>query len=199
LDIDEAAFRDNRLASHFYGYLLTPNVQSLRQPGKEGSQTTPDTVENKRDIAADVVARMDPATLYLLGPGTTVAAIADELDVAKTLLGIDAVCDGVVVGQDLNEAGILDLLAAYERRAIIVTPLGGNGFLFGRGNKPFTPEVIRRVGRDRIVVVATEQKIRQVEVLCVDTGDAELDRELSGYMEVTIGYDVARVVKVHAV
>lgn len=199
LDIDEAAFRDNRLASHFYGYLLVPNVRSLRQPGKEGSRTTPDTIENKREIAADVVARMDAAKLYLLGPGTTVAAIAKELGIPKTLLGIDAICDGQVVGEDLNEMGILELLAMYDRCKIVVTPLGGNGFLFGRGNKPFTPAVIRRVGRENIIVVATEQKIHDVEVLCVDTGDPELDQTLSGYVEVTIGYHLARVVKVRAV
>jgi predicted polyphosphate/ATP-dependent NAD kinase len=198
LDIDEEAFRDNRLEARFYGYLLTPNVQALRQPGKEGSHSAPDTVENKRDIAASIVARMEPGTLYLLGPGTTVAAVAEALGVPKTLLGIDAVCDGEVVGEDLNEAAILDLLAQYPRRRIVVTPLGGNGFIFGRGNKPFTPEVIRKVGREHITVIATEHKMRQIEALRVDTGDLELDQALSGYLEVAIGYDVGRVVKVRA-
>ncbi|MFO7732939.1 MAG: CpsB/CapC family capsule biosynthesis tyrosine phosphatase, partial [Candidatus Aminicenantes bacterium] len=162
LDIDEEAFRDNRLEAQHYGFLLVPNVPLQLQPGKEGSHTTPDTLENKRDLAAAFVEGMDPACLYLLGPGTTVAAIAEALGVEKTLLGIDALYDGQVVGHDLNEKEILVQLEGHERRAIVVTPLGGNGFTFGRGNKPFPPEVIRRVGPEHIIVVATEEKARQV-------------------------------------
>ncbi len=198
LDIDEAAFREDRLEAQPYGYLLVPNVQARLQPGKEGTRTTPDTVENKQDIAADIVERMDADTLYLLGPGTTMKAITDWLDIGKTLLGIDAVQSGQVVGADLNEEKILELLSAQPQREIIVTPLGGSGFIFGRGNKPFTPKVLRRVGREHITVVATEQKMRQIEVLRVDTGDPELDAQLNGYMQVVIGYGLSRVVKVQA-
>jgi predicted polyphosphate/ATP-dependent NAD kinase len=198
LDIDEEAFRANRLEARHYGLLLVPNVPQQLQPGKEGSHTTPDTLENKRDLAADFVDAMDAGCLYLLGPGTTVAAIAEALDVEKTLLGIDALYDGQVVGRDLNERQILAQLDGHARCAIVVTPLGGNGFIFGRGNKPFTPEVIRRVGSEHILVVATEQKAREVGVLRVDTGDLELDAQLSGYREVMIGYGIARVMKVRA-
>jgi len=198
LDIDEDAFRENRLEARHYGYLLVPSIQSLRQPGKEGARMTLDSLEGKRDIAASFVERMDATTLYLLGPGTTVQPISEALGLPKTLLGIDAVYDGEVVAMDLNERRILALLAEYPKRKIVVTPLGGNGFLFGRGNKPFTPEVIRQVGRAHIVVVATEHKIQRVGALLVDTGDSEVDALLAGYIEVQVGYDVARVVKVRA-
>lgn len=196
LDIDEAAFRDGRLAAQHYGYVLVPNVQARLQPGKEGTPLTPDAAENKREIAAAFVAGMDPGTLYLLGPGTTVAAIAEALSLPKTLLGIDAYLAGARVGADLNEQQILAQLAAHARRKIVVTPLGGNGFIFGRGNKPFTPAVIRRVGAGNIAIVAIEQKAREVGVLRVDTGDGEVDEMLSGYVEVLIGYDLARMMKV---
>jgi len=199
LDIDEDAFRDDRLEVRHYGYVLVPAVQSLRQPGKTPSQLGPDTLEAKRDMAASFVERMDPDALILLGPGTTVAAIAEALDLPKTLLGIDAVLAGKLLASDLSERGILDLLTLHADSCIVVTPLGGNGFIFGRGNKPFTPEVIRKVGRDHIVVVATEQKVRQIGVLRVDTGDPALDTDLSGYIEVQTGYNLARAVKVVAV
>jgi predicted polyphosphate/ATP-dependent NAD kinase len=199
LDIDEAAFREGRLEADHYGYLLVPNIQELRQPGKEGAGMALDTQEAKRDIAAAFVDRMADDVLILLGPGTTVAAIAETLDLPKTLLGIDAIYAGQMVAQDLNERAILDLLRHYSQCIIVVTPLGGNGFLFGRGNKPFTPEVIRRVGRENLVVVATEHKVRQVGVLRVDTGDEDVDTMLAGYIEVQIGYDLARVVKVQRV
>jgi predicted polyphosphate/ATP-dependent NAD kinase len=199
LDIDEAAFREGRLEADHYGYLLVPNIQELRQPGKEGTGMALDTQEAKRDIAAAFVDRMADDVLILLGPGTTVSAIAETLDLPKTLLGIDAIYAGQMVAQDLNERAILDLLRHYSQCIIVVTPLGGNGFLFGRGNKPFTPEVIRRVGRENLVVVATEHKVRQVGVLRVDTGDEDVDTMLAGYIEVQIGYDLARVVKVQRV
>jgi len=134
--------------------------------------------------------------LYLLGPGTTLKAIADELGVPKTLLGIDAIFEGKSVGKDLNEKGILALFDKYKKRKIILTPIGGNGFILGRGSKQFTPEVIKQVDRENIMVVATMDKINRLDCLRVDTGDLDLDRLLSGYMEVTVGYKEKMMVEV---
>jgi predicted polyphosphate/ATP-dependent NAD kinase len=199
LDIDEEAYRQDCLEVHFIGYLLVPDAANQIQPGKEGTRLTPNTLDNQRDIAAGLVEDMDDSTLYLLGPGTTVKAIADELKITKTLLGVDAVLGGEVVGADLNERQILALLARYSQSVIVVTPLGGNGFIFGRGNKQFTPEVIKRVGRNNIILVSTEEKLNNVQVLRVDTGDTSLDNYLAGYMEVISGYKMAKVMKVMAV
>lgn len=196
LDIDEDAFRENRLDAHLYGSLLVPAVERFLQPGKVASSAAPSVEENKQDIAASFVEGMAPETLYLLGPGTTVKAIADELALPKTLLGVDAVCDGALVAADVNERAILDLLKRYPQRKIVVTPLGGNGFIFGRGNKQFTPEVIRQVGREHILVVGAEDKMRGLPGLRVDTGDATLDEALGGYFEVAVGYRRGRVMKV---
>lgn len=196
LDIDEEAFREDRLASRLYGYLLVPNVHGFLQPGKAASNVSVSSVESKKEIAAYVVEEMDQETLYLLGPGTTLSAIADEMGVSKTLLGVDAVLGGELVGADLNEKGILSLLERYVNRRIIVTPIGGNGFIFGRGSKQFTPEVIRQVGRDGIVVVGTRDKLNRLDCLRVDTGDLELDDLLCGYAEVTVGYKQGMMVKV---
>ena len=196
LDIDEEAFREDRLASRLYGYLLVPNVRSFLQPGKAASNVSVSSIESKKEIAAYVVEEMDQETLYLLGPGTTLEAVAAEMEVPKTLLGIDAVFGGELVGTDLNEKGILGLFERYGKRRIIVTPIGGNGFIFGRGSKQFTPEVIKRVGRENIVVVGTRDKLSRLDCLRVDTGDFELDELLCGYMEVTVGYKEGMMVKV---
>ena len=196
LDIDEDAFRENRLDAQLYGYLPVPAVERFLQPGKIASSISPSVEENKQDIAASFVEGMSPETLYLLGPGTTVKAITDALVLPKTLLGVDAVCDGTLIAADVNERAILDLLKRYPRRKIVITPLGGNGFIFGRGNKQFTPEVIRQVGREHILVVGTEDKMRQLPGLRVDTGDATLDAALGGYFEVAVGYKRGRVMKV---
>jgi predicted polyphosphate/ATP-dependent NAD kinase len=112
-----------------------------------------------KDVAAYIVDEMDKDTLYLLGPGTTVKAIADELGLEKTLLGVDAIYAGKLVGKDVNEKGILDLFERYQKRKIIVTPIGGNGFIFGRGSKQFSPRVIRKAGKDNILVVGTREKV----------------------------------------
>ena len=98
LDIDEQAYRDDRLEVHFVGYLLVPDVKNQIQPGKEGTLLTLDTLENQRDIAAGFIEEMDDTTLYLLGPGTTVKAVADVLQIPKTLLGVDAVLGGDIDG-----------------------------------------------------------------------------------------------------
>lgn len=196
LDIDEEAFREDRLASRLYGYLLVPEVRRFLQPGKAASDVAPSSRASKKEIAEYIVEEMDPKTLYLLGPGTTLKAITDEMGLPKTLLGVDAVLSGQLVEKDLNERGILRLFERYEKRKIIVTPIGGNGFIFGRGSKQFTPQVIRQVGRGNILVVGTRDKVNQLGCLRVDTGDIDVDEMLSGYLKVWVAYGQAILVKV---
>ncbi len=196
LDIDEDAFRDDRLASKHYGYLLVPEEPRFLQHGKLASTRSPSVEGSKREIAAFIVEEMAPETLYLLGPGTTVKAITDALNLSKTLLGVDAVFGREQVGEDLNERGILDLFNGYPERALIVTPVGGNGFIFGRGNKQFAPQVIRQVGTRDIQVIATRQKLEPLDCLRVDTGDLDLDQMLSGWRTVIVGYRESRMMKV---
>lgn len=196
LDIDEQAFREDRLASRLYGYLVVPQVRTLLQRGKAASNVSRSSQAEKQGIAAYVVESMDPGVLYLLGPGTTLQAISDALGVPKTLLGVDGVHSGALVGRDLNERGILRLFEGYAQSRIIVTPIGGNGFIFGRGSKQFTPEVIRRVGRQNIIVVSTADKVSNLECLRVDTGDVELDEGLCGYIDVITGYKEATVMEI---
>ena len=196
LDIDEDAYREGRVDARHYGFLLVPVVDRLVQAGKESSGMSGSAAEAKQEIAAAVVEEMVPGTLYLLGCGTTVGAIAEELGIGKTLLGVDAVIDGRPVGSDLNEQAILALLDRYSQARIIVTPLGGNGFIFGRGNKQFTPEVLRRVGRENIVVIANREKLMTLAALHVDTGDSDLDAELAGYIDVTVGLSHRKVMRV---
>jgi len=187
LDIDEEAFRQNRLASRLYGYLLTPGASRLLQRGKECSGNDATAAQSKEALASRVARDMSEGVLYLLGPGTTVKAVTDAVGLPKTLLGVDGVADGRLVGSDLGEKGILQLMDGYAQARIVVTPIGGNGFLFGRGNRQFTPQVIRRVGRAGLIVVATSDKLLRLEALRVDTGDPALDQALSGYLEVIVG------------
>lgn len=196
LDIDEEAFRRGVLDARLYGYLRVPSVKQFLQAGKEASSAGASNIESQKEIGEYVAESLDCETLYFLGPGTTVKAVATAIGIDKTLLGIDAVCGGNQVGSDLNESSILALMADHPKRAIIVTPLGGNGFLFGRGNRQFTPAVIRGVGRENIKVVATHDKLGKLKCLRVDTDDPELDQELAGPIEVIVGYKYSKVVRV---
>ncbi len=141
--------------------------------------------------------RMQSGVAYILGPGTTTRAIAQELNVEKTLVGVDVVRDGKLIAKDVTQAQLLDLLETMPAR-IIVTPIGGQGFLFGRGNQQIGPEVIRKVGRENIIVVSTSDKLRalRLQPLIVDTGDAEVDALLAGYFSVVTGYKERMVYKV---
>jgi predicted polyphosphate/ATP-dependent NAD kinase len=196
LDIDEASFRNDKLSSKRYGYLQVPDVVMALQGGKESSQTGTSIVENKEEIARYVVETLDAHTLYLLGPGTTVRAITTAMGLPKTLLGVDALVDNKLVGTDINEREILRLFQRYEKRKIIVTPIGGNGFIFGRGNKQFTPRVLKTVGRENILIVGNKTKIATLDSLRMDTGDEEADRLFCGYAAVITDYKEEMVMEV---
>lgn len=196
LDIDEDAFREGRLTAQLYGALRVPNARQFLQPGKESSSGLGASEESKHDIAARIVEDMRDDTLYLLGPGTTVAAIGDALGIEKSLLGIDAVYAGELVASDVNEQGILSLLDKYNRCVIIVTPIGGNGFIFGRGNKQLTPAVLRRVGKQNVTVVSTRAKLAGLTCLRVDTGDPAVDEAFAGYVQVWVSHHERKMMPV---
>jgi predicted polyphosphate/ATP-dependent NAD kinase len=196
LDIDEDLVRQDILQSKLYGYLKVPKILRLIQSGKVGSGFGRTIEENKQEIAQFIIEDMQPDTLYLLGPGTTIKTITDTLDLPKTLLGIDAICNKQNVGKDLNEEGIHKLLKSYEKTVIIISPIGGQGFLFGRGNKQITPEILKIVGIKNIKIIATFEKMRELNCLRVDTGNIEIDEMLMGFVKVITGYKEELVVKI---
>ncbi|KON31092.1 hypothetical protein AC482_01900 [miscellaneous Crenarchaeota group-15 archaeon DG-45] len=192
MDIDEDAYRAGRLSASLRGYAVTPYSAQLILNGK--AATAADEELMKEAAAARVVEEMKPGASYILGPGSTVAAVAELLGVEKTMLGIDVVRNGKLVARDADERA---LLKAVDGEAwIVLSPLGGQGSLLGRGNQPLSPAVLRRVGLDRIIVIATPVKVRGLRALTVDTGDPGLDARLRGYRRVIIGYHEEKVLKV---
>ncbi|MFX1312933.1 MAG: ATP-NAD kinase family protein [Promethearchaeota archaeon] len=196
LDINEESFRQGRLDSRLYGFLKVPKIQNLIQSSKDSSIIGSSVEENKHEIALDVIEKMEDDTLYLFGPGTTVKSITDQLQLKKTLLGVDAIYNKEFIGADLNEKAIFKLLEKYGKVKIVVTPIGGQGFIFGRGNKQFTPPVIKKVGKENIIIISTKEKIRNLECLRVDTGDSEIDNLLKGLIKVITGYKEEMIKKV---
>jgi predicted polyphosphate/ATP-dependent NAD kinase len=144
------------------------------------------------EIAEWLAANMEQGRTYLMGPGSTTAAIMSYLGLANTLLGVDVVRDGAVLAADADEATLLELLdAAPNGASIVVTVIGGQGNVFGRGNQQFSPAVIRRVGLDNILIVAAKSKLAALggRPLLVDTNDPELDRQLAGWHSVITGHE----------
>lgn len=187
MDVDEEGLRAGRLSAALHGYARVPVERRLMQPAKGAA---PRDDEAALQAAARAVARdLAPGVFHVIGPGRTAKRVLAELGLEPaSLLGVDMVRDGALVGTDLSRREIAEL-SAGEPVAIVVGVVGGQGFLFGRGNQQIGPEVIRRAGRDRITVLAGREKLARLPrpELLVDTGDADLDRALAGYLRVTTG------------
>jgi predicted polyphosphate/ATP-dependent NAD kinase len=187
-DVDEDALREGVVSPRLYGYLRVPVEAGLVQGGK--ARTAASDRAAQQAIAAHVVDRLPHDRLWFVGPGTTTRAILEAVGAEKTVLGVDVVRERELVVADADEETLLRL-ASSEAASVIVTPVGGQGFVFGRGNQQLSARVLREVGRENVVVVATEAKLAALagRPLLVDTGDAGLDRELAGYVRVVTGYD----------
>jgi predicted polyphosphate/ATP-dependent NAD kinase len=187
MDVDEAAYRAGRLSTRLFGYLRVPVDSRLVQAGKVRSRSEDAAAD---DLARAVVEAMDPSTTYIVGPGTTTRRIMRRLGLDSTLLGVDVVRDGRLLALDVGERQLLEILTGQPAR-IIVTPIGGQGYLFGRGNQQISGRVVRAVGSENVMVVSTAGKLAALggRPLLVDTDDEDLNRTFAGFVAVMTGRD----------
>jgi predicted polyphosphate/ATP-dependent NAD kinase len=184
MDIDEDALRDGRISARLFGLVRVPHERGLVQACKGGAR--PDD-EAALDALARRIAREWPAErLMILGCGTTTRKVKRVMGFEGTLLGVDVALSRRLLAADVTEAQLLRLLDRAPEAGILASVTGGQGFLFGRGNQQISAEVIRRVGRDNITVVTGAGKLTALDpaVLHVDTGVAEVDAMLAGYIGV---------------
>jgi len=199
MDTDEDAYRRNELRMKVFGYAQTLYEPVLVQQGKSLFQSVSEE-RAKEEIARFACEFMADGSLYILGAGTTTHKIAELLGLGeeKTLLGVDAVKNRELVGKDLNERELLRLLENEKKKEgnppvkLLVSPIGAQGFVFGRGNQQLSAKVIEKVGVENVIVLATPHKLSETPFLLVDTGSEELDKQLSGYMSVVCGYRMAQ-------
>lgn len=188
MDIDEQAFRQGVVKARRFGELSIPAalqyVQSVKMGGRESEELVLD------DLAAWVVSQMDDDVRYVMGSGSTVAAVMQQLGLDNTLLGVDVVENGQLIASDVTASQLLALVQDKPSK-LIITLIGGQGHVFGRGNQQLSPAVIRAIGRDNIWLIATKAKLQQLagRPLLADTGDAALDQQLQGLIPVLTGYN----------
>jgi predicted polyphosphate/ATP-dependent NAD kinase len=199
MDIDEEKYRKGDWKIKLFGIAKGIVEPTYVQVGKISFESVSD-IEIKDEIAEHILEEIEKNLdyLYLFGSGGTIDYIADKLNIKNTLLGIDAVFNKKTIGTDLNEENILKLLDKYPKAKVILSPIGAQGFILGRGNLQLSPKVIRKIGLDNIIVVSTPSKLVNTPFLRVDTGDKNLDEDFAEkeFFMVVIGYRLSRVVKI---
>ncbi len=184
VDLDEAAYRAGTVKTDLKAVARVPVADEMQA----SKQLSGGTVEGLAEAIADEVAS---DVVYVLGPGSTLQAIKRALGFEGSPLGVDVWRDGEIRARDAGESGILAALG--DRNVIIVSPIGGQGFIFGRGNDQISPAVIRKC---ELEVVASRRKLDNIGVLRVDTGDPELDDQLRGWIRVRVGRFEHRMIQI---
>ena len=187
MDLDEAAYRRGEIRPRLYGYLRVPCDETRIQHVK--ARSTPEEGE-LTSIAAQLIDDMEAGVYYAVGAGTTTRRIMECLGLPDTLIGVDVIRDKKLVASDVTERQLWEIAADPDKELrVILTVIGGQGHVFGRGNQQISPRIIRRLGMERILLVATKRKLLTLpgHRLIVDTGEPSLDRELAGYCRVAVG------------
>ncbi len=201
MDLDEERYREGDWEIKMHGQALSIYEPHYIQLGKQSFRSV-NQEDQKTDIAHFLIDEMEeyPEHLFVLGPGSTTAKIQEELGLDYTILGVDLIKNKEIVRLDIAEKDILELAEEGEGLKIVVSMIGNQGFFLGRGNQQISPKVVKKAGIDNIYILSTPTKLKQTEKLRADTGDDELDEEISekGYMKVVQGYREYRLVKVQS-
>lgn len=193
IDASEEDLRRGILSIKRYCELPTVVVKNLIQGSKE-----PGYEYDVEGIARYIGEIMEKGKLYILGPGRTIYEMARILRIDKTPFGVDAIYNGQIVGRDLDATSLEKLVEIYGKPLIILTPIGGTGFLLGRGNQQITSKIVRIAGKENLVIVMTPEKANRIDTLLIDTGDKDLDQELEGFYRAITGYREEKVIRVKA-
>ena len=199
MDLDEEVYRKGEWKVRMYGEAFTPASPRWMQGAKEQVQreSEEETLEAMSAHIANLVDE-DPDLMVVWGSGGTLRQMCKQLGLEATLLGID-IQHGGRMHNDLNEEGLLNLINSHSGNIkLLLSPMGGQGFLIGRGNLQLSPDVLRVIGTDNILGIATPAKLLGLNELRIDTGDEELDSEIRAkkYLKVLQGYRTTRVIRV---
>ncbi len=188
-DIDEALFRQGRVQAQHYGEMLVPEAAEYVQAVKQGG------IENEELVllamADDLREKLGEGMLIIWAPGSTTLGVLAEWGHQGTLLGVDVLHPERGLLKDLNADELTGLVSGYgDKTAIVLTAIGGQGHIVGRGNQQITPDILRSVGLKNLHILASKEKLSTLQgrPLLMDSGDAGLDNEWSGWVDVQTGY-----------
>ncbi len=197
VDADEKAVRSDIFALRIHGFLKGPFLPARIQGSKQVSSESDDEVENQKAIGKFILEQVPADATWILGPGTTVKEVAELLGIKKTILGIDVYCNGKTI-LDVDEERILNEVKDWKHTWIVLSPIGRQGILLGRGNQQLSPKVLKRVEKDHIIIAATKTKLQSIDgdILRIDTGDSSINEMLKGYARVVTDYREWRLMRV---
>lgn len=187
IDLDEEAYSRGIVGVKPHGSLKVPVSESVMSSSK--AEYTGNSTEG---IAEYVSEFMENDVNYVVGPGSTCKGILEELGLEGSLLGFDLVRNRKLLGTDLSESEIFNLTTT--KTVIIISPIGGQGFLLGRGNKQLSGRVISRVGFQNIMVISSEKKMRSLDCLYVDIDP--IPEVKPAFVRVLFGYGRYRMMPV---
>ncbi len=192
-DIDEAALPSGVVKSRYYGCMRVPEELQYIQSVKHGGVEVDELV--LADIAAEIKERLEEeenrGALVIFATGSTTQFIQTELAMPGTLLGVDVSLNHALIARDVDARALEKLVARHRGKMIIIlTAIGGQGHIIGRGNQQLSPAVLRAVGRDNLWVVMTKSKLKSLasRPLLMDSNDPELDHRWRGLIAVITGY-----------
>ena len=194
MDLDEDMRRYDQIRTKLIGYATIPSDKFLVQNPKSYVQLNDEDSIN--GISEYLENKLDKEATYIVGPGRTTQNFLNRIGVFGTLLGVDVLKDRKLIGRDVNSRE-LDILTRNGLLYIISGIIGGQGFLFGRGNQQITAEIIQRVKKEDIFIIASTKKIYELPRQCIliDTGDQKLDNELAGYVKVQTDRNRSFIIK----
>lgn len=185
LDIDETRIRSGEVEATLHGVVKVPVVRGRTQSRKTASSAQEE--QNLESVAEGFARAMQSEHLYILGPGGTTRAIAKKLGIEKTPLGVDIIQNGKLIASDCSEADLLKAIDGKIAHAV-VSIIGGQGFILGRGNQQISANVIKGLSSPKLIVVATANKLASLSGnLLIDTGSQATDLELQGFYKVITG------------
>lgn len=198
LDIDEEALRVERVAARLFGSMRVPVIAGRTQARKSSTLAG----EHQAILAAarGAVNQLDEHGTYAIGPGGTMQEVARLLGYAKGPLGVDivrpadlaaALAAGEAPEPLMRNASEREI-ARFARRGglkLVVSIIGGQGFVLGRGNQQLGREVLSKLEPGDLIVVAPDQKLIDLrgQPLLIDTGDDEIDTRFTGIVRVVTG------------
>jgi len=203
MDLDETVYAKGEWKVRMYGEAWTPSSPRFMQGAKEQVErvSEEDTIEGLAHHVGTLFED-EPDLMVVWGSGGTLRRMGEHLNLDLTLLGIDVQHAGTVY-TDLNETRLLEVIGAHlsdehRRVLLLLSPMGGQGFLIGRGNLQLSPDVLRLIGHANILGVATPSKLIGLEAVRIDTGDETLDAEFQKkrFIKILQGFRTTRLIRV---